>query len=113
MLTTHYMEEASELCDEVAITDAGRVIALAPPQALIERHFPGMLVRLPQTVWPKGLPLPATAGRRGELVQICTTDAERTMHELLAAGVPLTELRVAAPTLEDVFLELTGHGLRG
>ena len=51
--------------------------------------------------------------RRAEEVEICTGDAERTMHELLAAGVPLTELRVAAPTLEDVFLKLTGHGLRG
>jgi len=82
VLTTHYMEEASQLCDEVAIIDSGRVIAQG-------------------------------AERRGELVEICTTDAERTMHGLLAAGVPLTELKVAAPTLEDVFLKLTGHGLRG
>jgi hypothetical protein len=35
------------------------------------------------------------------------------MHDLLAAGVPLAEIRVTAPTLEDVFLKLTGHGLRG
>jgi hypothetical protein len=35
------------------------------------------------------------------------------MHELLASGVPLGELQVSAPTLEDVFLALTGHGLRG
>jgi ABC-2 type transport system ATP-binding protein len=107
------MEEASQLCDEVAIIDAGRVIAQAAPQALIEAHFPGTLVRVPQAALPSGLPLPPSAERRGERVEICTADAERTMHELLAAGVPLTELRVAAPTLEDVFLKLTGHGLRG
>jgi ABC-2 type transport system ATP-binding protein len=113
VLTTHYMEEASQLCDEVAIIDSGRVIAQAAPRALIDVHFPGTLVRVPHAALPAGLPLPAGAERRGELVEICTTDAERTMHGLLAAGVPLTELKVAAPTLEDVFLKLTGHGLRG
>jgi ABC-2 type transport system ATP-binding protein len=113
VLTTHYMEEASQLCDEVAIIDRGRVIALAPPQALVATHFPGTLVRLPRSAVPLDASLPANAERRGDLVEICTLDAERTMHDLLAAGVPLTDLRVAAPTLEDVFLKLTGHGLRG
>ena len=113
VLTTHYMEEASQLCDEVAIIDRGRVIARAAPQTLVDTHFPGTLVRLPRSALPLDRPLPPKAERRGELVEICTTDAERTMHDLLAAGVPLTDLKVAAPTLEDVFLRLTGHGLRG
>jgi ABC-2 type transport system ATP-binding protein len=113
VLTTHYMEEASQLCDEVAIVDHGRVIAQAPPHALIQTHFPGTLVRLPPAALPHGAPLPAGAERRGELFEICTADAERMMHDLLASGVPLAEIRVAAPTLEDVFLKLTGHGLRG
>jgi len=113
VLTTHYMEEASQLCDEVAIIDRGRVIALAPPQTLVATHFPGTLVRLPRSALRLDAPLPASAEQRGDLVEICTLDAERTMHELLAAGVPLTDLRVTAPTLEDVFLKLTGHGLRG
>jgi len=113
VLTTHYMEEASQLCDEVAIIDRGRVIARAAPQALIDTHFPGTLVRLPHAAFPGGLPVVGVAERRGELVEICTTDAEQTMHGLLAAGVPLADLKVAAPTLEDVFLKLTGHGLRG
>ena len=113
VLTTHYMEEASQLCDEVAIVDRGRLIAQAAPRALIDRHFPGTLVRLPQAALPPEQPLPAGAERRGDLLEICTTDAERTMHALLAAGAPLAEIKVSAPTLEDVFLELTGHGLRG
>jgi ABC-2 type transport system ATP-binding protein len=113
VLTTHYMEEASQLCDEVAIVDRGRVIAQAAPRALIDTHFPGTLVRLPHAALANRAALPPAAERRGELVEICTADAERTMHDLLAGGVPLAEIRVAAPTLEDVFLKLTGHGLRG
>jgi ABC-2 type transport system ATP-binding protein len=89
------------------------VIAQAAPRALIDTHFPGTLVRLPSAALPHAMALPAGAERRGELIELCTADAERTMHELLAAGVPLTDIRVAAPTLEDVFLKLTGHGLRG
>jgi ABC-2 type transport system ATP-binding protein len=113
VLTTHYMEEASELCDEVAIIDRGRVIAQAAPRALIDAYFPGTLVRVPLAALPPGLALPPGAQRRGNLVEICTADAERTMHGLLAGGAPLAELRITAPTLEDVFLKLTGHGLRG
>ncbi|MCU0766075.1 MAG: ABC transporter ATP-binding protein [Gammaproteobacteria bacterium] len=113
LLTTHYMEEASQLCDTVAIVDGGRLIAQGAPAALVAEQFPGTLVRLPRAALPSGTALPDGAQARGETIELCTADAERTMHELLASGVPLGELQVSAPTLEDVFLALTGHGLRG
>jgi ABC-2 type transport system ATP-binding protein len=113
VLTTHYMEEASQLCDMVAIVDRGRLIAQGAPAALVRDQFPGTLVRLPRAALPGDGALPEGAQARGETIEICTADAERTMHELLAMGVPLRELQVSAPTLEDVFLALTGHGLRG
>jgi len=113
VLTTHYMDEASQLCDMVAIVDRGRLIAQGAPAALVRDQFPGTLVRLPRAALPGDGALPEGAQARGETIEICTADAERTMHELLAMGVPLRELQVSAPTLEDVFLALTGHGLRG
>ncbi len=97
----------------MAIIDGGRLIARDAPAVLVQAHFPGTLVRLPPGALPADTPLPSGAERRGDTVEITTEDAERTIQSLLTAGVPLGELQVASPTLEDVFLKLTGHGLRG
>jgi len=96
VLTTHYLEEAQELADRVAIVKDGRILADGPPREL-----------------GAGAPHYRIAYRdpEGELVQLDTDDPTTVLHELTAAalarGGRLEELSVARPTLEEVYLELT------
>ena len=111
LLTTHYMEEAYELCDEIAIMDHGHVIARGSPQRLLSDHFNDVVLELPGgAVGPRELPL--TVQRRGDNVEIMTADVNGAIAALLAAGVSLASLKVRPRTLEDLFLELTGKELR-
>jgi ABC-type multidrug transport system, ATPase component len=111
VLTTHYMEEAYRLCDRVAIVDRGRIIAAGSPQALLAQHFRESVIELPAehlAEAPAGLEFK----RNGAVAELVTASVEASLRQLLDAGVPLAELRVRAPTLEDLFLELTGRELR-
>lgn len=112
LLTTHYMEEAQHLCDEVAIVDRGRIVAQGPPQGLVRAHFPATAVRLPQGSWPAAEPLPEGATVRGGTIELYSDDVRPILERLERIGANLTELRVETPTLEDLFLKLTGHALR-
>ena len=112
LLTTHYMEEAEQLCDRVAIVDRGRIIAEGAPAALVREHFPARLVRLPAAAWPQGLTLLPGASVRGGEIEIQAPEVPPVLAELERLGVDLAGLRVAAPNLEDLFLALTGHALR-
>ena len=107
LLTTHYLEEAQELADRVAIVKDGRVLAIGPPRELMAhppRHPPGGEAH--------GLRYKiAYRDSDGEMVERETDDPTALLHELtgeaLASGRQLQELSVARPTLEDVYLELT------
>jgi ABC-2 type transport system ATP-binding protein len=113
ILTTHYMEEAELLCDEIAIMDRGRIVAQGAPLKLLREHFAEVLLELPRADFPaaaRTLPLQLIDSR--DLVEITTHDLEGTLRTLLEAHVPLTNLRVRPPNLEDLFLELTGKELR-
>jgi ABC-2 type transport system ATP-binding protein len=112
LLTTHYMEEAQYLCDEVAIVDHGRIIAQGAPAALVREHFPAAVARLPAAHWPAGVPLPAGGEERAGQVEIYSDEVPPLLAHLERVGADLTELRVGTPTLEDLFLKLTGHSLR-
>ncbi len=96
LLTTHYLDEAQELADRVAIVKDGRVLAIGPPREL---GVGGSHYRV------------AYRDRHGELVEQQTDDPTRLLHELtadaLARGERVEELSVGRPTLEDVYLELT------
>ncbi|MES2683442.1 MAG: ABC transporter ATP-binding protein [Pseudomonadota bacterium] len=111
LLTTHYMEEAYELCDEIAIMDHGRIIAQGSPQSLLAEHFQHSVIELPT---PLAMPLLATMPfvDRGEFSELSTADIPASVDALRAAGVPLAQLRIRPPTLEDLFLKLTGQDLR-
>ncbi len=112
LLTTHYMEEAYELCDEIAIMDHGRLIAQGSPRDLLRRQFEGSVVSLPQEdlALPEDYPWP-TYQRDGR-IEIQTNDVNATLAQLLRDQVSLEHLTVKSRTLEDLFLELTGHELR-
>jgi ABC-2 type transport system ATP-binding protein len=112
LLTTHYMEEAERLCDEIAIMDQGRIIARGTPHALLIEHFPPSVVRLPAGALPDPARIGAVTSTSGKQIEIFTDDVPGTLAELEAAGAPLESLRVGSPTLEDLFLKLTGHKLR-
>ncbi|WP_295539850.1 ABC transporter ATP-binding protein [uncultured Thiohalocapsa sp.] len=112
LLTTHYMEEAQRLCDEIAIVDHGRIITQGAPQALVHQHFPPAVVRLPADAWPAGEPLPAYAHRREHDIELHTAEVQPVLEYLERIGAALTALRVETPSLEDLFLKLTGHSLR-
>ena len=113
ILTTHYMEEAELLCDEIAIMDRGRIVAEGPPRQLLQQHFAEVLLELPRQDLPPGarnLGLSLIEGP--ERVEISTHDLEGTLRLLLEARVPLAHLRIRPANLEDLFLELTGSELR-
>ncbi|MEW8339503.1 MAG: ABC transporter ATP-binding protein, partial [Candidatus Thiodiazotropha taylori] len=114
VLTTHYMEEAFELCDEIIIMDHGLIIAQGNPKALLADHFDNSVISLPRTALPENFSLDdgASIHPQGDLVEIMSKDVDSTIRLLTANQIPLKQLQVRSPTLEDLFLELTGHHLR-
>jgi ABC-2 type transport system ATP-binding protein len=112
LLTTHYMEEAYVLCDEIAIMDRGRIIAQGSPDALLAEHFEDVILTLPKADFtpPAGFDLPLLDA--GELWELSTRDIPAALHALEGAGASLRRLRIRERTLEDLFLELTGRELR-
>ncbi len=112
LLTTHYMEEASVLCDQVAIMDRGRIIERGAPGELLARHFDATLIRLPRDAFPDPASVPAGFELQDRVYQTLSDDIQGSIAALAAHGAKLEGLQVASPTLEDLFLKLTGHQLR-
>ena len=119
LLTTHYMEEAEALCDRVAIMDGGRIIAEGPPSRLVDEHFAETAIELPAGgVEFDGVSVPGVERlqREGDGLTLHSSDAGATLSALTAmaaAGrIDIDGLHVRRPTLEDVFLRLTGRHIR-
>lgn len=113
ILTTHYMEEAQYLCDEVVIMDYGRIIAQGSPDALIRRYTRGTTVVFPVARLapiPDSFPLPVRMVK--DNVEIKTDDVNQCLEQLINHGVDLSDITVRSPNLETVFLNLTGRKLR-
>jgi ABC-2 type transport system ATP-binding protein len=123
VLTTHYIEEAEKLCDRVAIIDQGKIIAIGTPRELMDRTIgtSKIEVMLDQPLPPGDLP----AGLGAEKVvfagdrkgfSVSSPRPARTLVELVKwidqQGIELTDIHLKRPTLEDVFIELTGKRLR-
>jgi ABC-2 type transport system ATP-binding protein len=113
--TTHYLDEAEILCDRVAIMDAGRVLAMDTPAALVRGLHADTRVALPDGVLsePEARSMPGadvvTAGE-GELVM--STKRPAVLLQALAERDRLDGVSVRTATLEDVFLHLTGREYR-
>jgi len=113
LLTTHYMEEAYELCDEIAIKDNGRIIAHDAPDALLAAHFDDVVVQIHAADIPREIgESEFDATYRNDSAHIVTGDVNKTIERLLHFEIPLNRLRIRARDLEDLFLELTGKELR-
>lgn len=119
LLTTHYMEEAEELCDRVAVVDHGRIIAEGTPAALIAEHFAETAIELAAEGQRldrlQALPGVARLLTEDGHVTLYSNDVPRTIAGLIALtpdGRGLRELRIRQATLEDVFLKLTGRRIR-
>jgi len=125
LLTTHYMEEASRLCDRVAVIDHGKVIALGTPRELIaslgaEHVIEFEVGEAPAAVIEEGmlhaLPSVENVVRDGASWRLTVREVHRAVPALLAAlaerGAEPTALTTHHATLEDVFMSLTGRRLR-
>jgi len=113
ILTTHYMEEAQYLCDEIAIMDYGKIIARGRPAELIRNHSPEMTVILPKNQFvlePDRFSLPIK--EVNDTVELKTNDVNACLNTLMTHGVDLSGLTIRSPSLETVFLNLTGRQLR-
>ncbi len=119
VLTTHYMEEAAALCDEIAILDSGRIIAEGSPRALVERL--GDIQELSfdlepphqlQALASPGVRKLTNSGNHYRLILDRSLGTlTEVLTELLHRGVVPVGLATHQPTLDDVFLELTGKQL--
>jgi ABC-2 type transport system ATP-binding protein len=123
LMTTHYIEEAERLCDRVAIIDAGQIIAIGTPRELQEKSAnqsgievkltkPLPQIELPQ--WPEAIRSIVSQDRHG--VTVYSKRPARTLVEMIkwidGQGFELEDVHLNRPTLEDVFIELTGRKLR-
>jgi lipooligosaccharide transport system ATP-binding protein len=117
LLTTHYMEEAAQLCDRLVVMDQGRIIAEGAPRELIEATVPPRVV---EVVGADGLgdevrrtlgDLAVDIDGVGNRLLVSTTDSDRVLAALRQARLEGRGLVVRDATLEDVFLRLTGRAL--
>jgi lipooligosaccharide transport system ATP-binding protein len=117
LLTTHYMDEAEQLCDRLVVMDKGRIVAEGSPRQLIERYVTREVLELriaPETRASLDGRLTRLADRVEELsdrVQLYVADGEQALEQVHAAGIPVERALVRRATLEDVFLRLTGRTL--
>ncbi|HZN77830.1 MAG TPA: ABC transporter ATP-binding protein [Micromonosporaceae bacterium] len=117
VLTTHYMDEAEQLCDRLVVMDAGKIVAEGSPRALIEEHSTREVVELRFN----GDPLEAIAeklvslGERVEVlpdrILVYAADGDSVADEVHRRGLAPGSVLVRRSTLEDVFLHLTGRTL--
>ena len=113
ILTTHYMEEADFLCDEIAIMDKGKIIAYGEPKKLIAQHFKEVVLELPEDeVKNHALNIPMEYEFKFGYLEIYTHDIPTALNLLKEQNIPLDKLKIRPFNLEDLFLKLTGSELR-
>ncbi len=119
-LTTHLMEEAEKLCDRVAIIEHGRIIELGTPADLVQKHCPERTVvftsddtSVAERLQGLGAVERAEGGGATYTIRGAGDDFVTDVINIIAReGIRVRGFRTEIPTLEDVFLKLTGHGIR-
>jgi lipooligosaccharide transport system ATP-binding protein len=117
IITTHYMDEAEQLCDRLVVMDKGKIVAEGSPRSLIDEYAPGEVVEL-------RFPVGVLENLDGQIEQLSprtevladralvyTDDAEHTIATVAASGLEPEMVLARRSTLEDVFLHLTGRTL--
>jgi lipooligosaccharide transport system ATP-binding protein len=116
IVTTHYMDEAEQLCDRLVVMDKGKIVAEGSPRNLIERFATRDVVELR---FPVGAEVPENAlfgvAKRVEVLPdrtlLYTDNADLTLVDLTERPLTITSTIVRHATLEDIFLRLTGRTL--
>jgi lipooligosaccharide transport system ATP-binding protein len=118
ILTTHYMDEAEQLCDRLVIMDQARIVAEGSPRELIRRHSTREVVELrfldpadQDHAFQRADGAGERAERLTDRIVIYTAEGDTTLRVLTERGVDVESALVRRSTLEDVFLLLTGRSL--
>lgn len=116
IITTHYMDEAQQLCDRLVIMDQGRIMEEGHPSSLVEKHIGRELLELRVGEEAKSRILAEEKTVRGhdsyrDLLLLYSDDAERLLGEIKMSGISTSYALARRATLEDVFLKLTGRRL--
>ncbi|MBP6068928.1 MAG: ABC transporter ATP-binding protein [Anaerolineaceae bacterium] len=118
-LTTHFMDEAENLCDRVAVMDHGKIVALGKPSDLIEQYAHETRIRLPQSLkeetdWLSAIRgvISVEIGEDFTLINFNNENIVELLQLLDQHGISLKGLHIQQSSLEDVFLSLTGNEMR-
>ncbi|MFA4646205.1 ABC transporter ATP-binding protein [Pyrococcus kukulkanii] len=117
LLTTHYMHEAEELCDRIAIIDHGKIIALDTPEGLKKLVKDETIVEVKVRNYPEDNPFGLAKVSEGNGITVLRgsldeEDIPKLVEFLVKRNAKVLSVEVEEPTLEDVFIKLTGRGLR-
>ena len=113
LLTTHYMDEAQVLCDEIAIMDAGKIVTQGSPDALLQKQYDGLIIELPISDLTGDMSgIEHTILENLGIIEVVTTDVSASLQRLSKHVSDLNQIKIRQPNLEDLFLDLTGHKLR-
>ena len=107
------MDEAFELCDEIAIMDHGKIIAHGSPRKLLKQHYNDVVLELPLNPQTRNLCIKVeNCVPKDDIIYIATNDITATIKTLIESDVPLNGINIRPRTLDDLFLKLTGNLLR-
>jgi len=112
ILTTHYMDEAESLSDQLILLDNGKIIAKGSPTSLLNEHFQHSIISIDIQKWLPNQKLNDPFEQINNMMVIHSKSVASTVEKLIANGQTIDNLQVRKPTLEDLFLKLTGHDLR-
>jgi ABC-2 type transport system ATP-binding protein len=113
ILTTHYMDEAQVLCDDIAIMDDGEIITRGSPAELLQKQYSNVIIEIPLDDVNGDLSgIPHRVLDLQGVIEIATDDVNSSLQLLAKSVSGLNRMKIRQPNLEDLFLDLTGHSLR-